>query len=143
MNLINLIYNNKLDEALDIIKNRLQEIINKRLDETKQYIAADLLFESSKNNNSNIIRQGRITRIRMRIRRDKKGKVIVQRNHTRSSMKGYYVMGRSVKRMSAISRMNRRIKLKRSWKTTRRSKLNRSLLKRKISMRRRNSLGIK
>jgi hypothetical protein len=33
--------------------------------------------------------------------------------------------------------------LKRSWKTTRRAKLRRSLLKRKLSMRRRSSMGLR
>jgi hypothetical protein len=33
--------------------------------------------------------------------------------------------------------------LKRSWKTTRKSKLRRTLLKRKMSMRRRQAMGLK
>jgi hypothetical protein len=78
----------------------------------------------------NVVKIGRVKRIRRRIRRDAKGRITVQRNRIRSGIKGYRATGKA------------RL-LKRSWKTTRRAKLRRSQLKRKLSMRRRASLGLR
>ena len=92
---------------------------------------------------ANVVKMGRIQKIRRRIRRNAKGRIIVQRNVKRSGIKGYRISGNTVKRISATSRIHKARMLKRSWKTTRKSKLRRSLLKRKMSMRRRSSMGIK
>lgn len=140
MNLIELIINNKLDEAKQVLFDKLNSICEKRLEETKQYIASDV-YELDEN--SNIIKMGKIQNIRRRIRRDSSGKIYVQRNARRSALKGYRIVGRSVRRISAIQRFRRSQQLKRSWRSTRRAKLNRSLLKRKMSMRRRYSLGLR
>jgi hypothetical protein len=86
---------------------------------------------------------GRIKRIRRRIRRNAKGKIVVQKDRKRSAIKGYRISGNTVKRISAVDRLRKARLLKRSWKTTRRAKLRRSLLKRKMSMRRRSSMGLK
>jgi hypothetical protein len=139
MNPINLIINGKLDEAKALIKNRLDEIAKKYLSEAKQYIASEQSFLDE---NSNIIKVGRISRIRRRIRRDANGRIFVQKNARRSSVKGYGIVGRGIRRITTLQRLKRRQQLKRSWRTTRRSRLSRSLLKRKISMRRRQSMGI-
>ena len=86
---------------------------------------------------------GRMYNIKKRIRRDKQGKMFVQRNIKRSVNKNYRVYGNTVRRITAIQKMRRSQQLKRSWKSSRRAKLNRSLIKRKMSMRRRQSLGIR
>jgi hypothetical protein len=86
---------------------------------------------------------GRIQKIRRRIRRNKKGKIVVQKNVRRSGIKGYRMSGNTVKRIPAIERIRKARLLKRSWKTTRRAKLRRTLLKRKMSMRRRASMGLR
>ena len=93
----------------------------------------------------NIMKIGRVKKIRRRIRRDSKGKITVQRNRIRSGIKGYAATGKGgqVKRITATARIKKARLLKRSWKTTRRAKLRRSLLKRKLSMRRRASLGLR
>ena len=77
--------------------------------------------------------------------RDKSGRITVQRNRIRSGIRGYAATGKGgqVKRITATARIKKARLLKRSWKTTRRAKLRRSMLKRKLSMRRRASLGLR
>lgn len=146
MNFIDLIAEGKLDEARDSLKARLDEITAKRLAEAKRYVEADMfeeVEELDEKRNPNLIKMGRITKIRRRIRRNAKGRIVVQKNRKRSGIKGYRMMGNTVRRIPAAQRLKKARLLKRSWKTTRRAKLRRSLLKRKLSMRRRSSMGLK
>ena len=143
---VDLILSNKLDEAKDILRSRLSEIVSKRLQEAKRYVAEDMLEEvelDEAKRNTNIIKMGRINKIRRRVRRNAKGKIIVQKNVRKSGIKGYRISGNTVKRIPATVRLKKARLLKRSWKTTRRAKLRRTLLKRKMSMRRRSSLGLR
>jgi hypothetical protein len=145
MNFIDLILSGKLDEARQSLQNRLEEITAKRLQEAKAYVAAEMVEELDEvvKRNPNIIRQGRIQKIRRRIRRNAKGRIVVQKNKRRSGIKGYRIVGNTVRRIPAAARLRKARLLKRSWKTTRRAKLRRSLLKRKMSMRRRASIGLR
>ena len=149
MKFIGLIIDNKLIEAKEELFARLNTIAAKRLQEAKLYVAEDIfeeveeLDEAIKRRSQNIVKMGRIQKIRRRIRRNAKGRIIVQKNVKRSGIKGYRISGNTVKRISATARMKKARLLKRSWKTTRRAKLRRTLLKRKMSMRRRASMGIK
>jgi hypothetical protein len=147
MNLIDLIIQGKLDEAKKCCCDRLKEIASKRLQEAKQYVVADMFEEIEEQldekRNPNIIKMGRITKIRRRIRRNAKGRIVVQKNKRRSGIKGYRISGNTVKRIPATVRLRKARLLKRSWKTTRRAKLRRTLLKRKMSMRRRASMGLR
>ena len=147
MNLIDLIIAGKLDEAKQCCCDRLKEITAKRLEEAKRYVVADMFEEVeeqlNEKRNPNLIKMGRITRVRRRIRRNAKGRIVVQKNRRRSGSKGYRISGNTVKRISATERLRKARLLKRSWKTTRRAKLRRSLLKRKMSMRRRASMGLR
>jgi len=149
MNFIELIAANKLNGAKESITARLNELVSKRLAEAKRYIAAQITEEAEdldevvKKRNPNIIKMGRITKIRRRIRRNSKGRIIVQKNKRKSGIKGYRIAGNTVRRIPATVRLRKARLLKRSWKTTRRAKLRRTLLKRKISMRRRTSLGLR
>jgi hypothetical protein len=149
MKFIEHIVKNKLVEAKTEIFAHLSSIVEKRLSEAKKYIAADsyeeveILDEAVPKRNPNIIKMGRIKKIRRRIRRNAKGRIVVQRNRRRSGIKGYRISGNTVKRIPATERLRKARLLKRSWKTTRRAKLRRSLLKRKLSMRRRSALGLK
>jgi hypothetical protein len=149
MNFIELIAANKLNAAKESITARLNELVSKRLSEAKRYIAAQVTEEAEdldevvKKRNPNIIRMGRITKIRRRIRRNSKGRIIVQKNKRKSGIKGYRIAGNTVRRIPATVRLHKARLLKRAWKTTRRSKLRRTLLKRKLSMRRRTSLGLR
>jgi hypothetical protein len=147
MSFVNSIINNKLSEAKELILARLEEIIAKRLQEAKRYVAEDMseefLDEAAKKRNPNIIKMGRIQKIRRRIRRNAKGRIVLQRNTQRSGIKGYRISGKTVKRIPANVRLSRARLLKRSWKTTRRAKLRRTLFKRRMSMMRRKSIGLR
>lgn len=148
MTFVELIIENRLDEAKEKLFERLNEIRTKRLNEAKRYVQADTFEEveeldEAAKRNTNIIKMGRIKKIRRRVRRNKKGKIVVQKNVRRSGVKGYRISGNTVKRIPATERLRKARLLKRSWKTTRRAKLRRSMLKRKMSMRRRSSLGLR
>ncbi len=119
----------KLDEAKDLIFQRLNAIASEKLEEAKR--------------NPNIIRMGKVQKIRRRIRRNAKGRIVVQKNVKRSAVKGYRISGNTVKRISAVDRLRKARLLKRSWKTTRKAKLRRTLMKRKLSMQRRKSMGLR
>ncbi len=129
MNLIENIMLGKLDEAKDLIFERLNTIASEKLEEAKR--------------NPNIIRMGKVQKIRRRIRRNAKGRIVVQKNVRRSAVKGYRISGNTVKRISAVDRLRKARLLKRSWKTTRKAKLRRTLMKRKLSMQRRKSMGLR
>ena len=148
MRLIDLIIEGKHSEAKEFIYSRLNEVAAKRLEEEKRAIAADIyedthLDDEESLNEANIIRQGRIQKIRRRVRRNAKGRIVVQRNVRRSAVIGYRIAGNTLKRIPAMQRIQKARKLKRYWKTKGRAKLNRTLMRRKMSMRRRKSMGIK
>jgi len=149
MRFVEHIAKNNLVEAKNEIFAHLSRIVEKRLSEAKKYVAADtyeeveVLDEAVPRRNPNIIKMGRIKKIRRRIRRNAKGRIVVQKNRRRSGVKGYRISGNTVKRIPAVERIRKARLLKRSWKTTRRAKLRRSLLKRKLSMRRRSSMGLR
>jgi len=147
MSIVDSLLKNKLDEAKEKIIARLDELASKYLDEAKHYVAADRFeeeeLEEAYKRNPNIIRMGRVKKIRRRIRRNAKGRIVVQKNRRRSAIKGYRISGNTVRRIPATTRLRKARLLKRSWKTTRRAKLRRSMIKRRMSMRRRSSLGLK
>lgn len=151
MKLINLIAQNKLSEAKDCIIEKLNTILEKKLEEIKKYVAEstyqvvneEQLDEVTKPRSTNIVRMGRIQKIRRRIRRNKQGRIVLQRNRKRSAVKGYRVSGNKLKRITAVQRINKTRKLKRYWKAKGRARLQRRLLRRKMSMRRRQAMGIR
>ena len=145
MRFIDLLFENRLDEAKEALFAHLDAIVKTRLQEAKKYVAEDRFeeVELDEARNTNIIKQGRITKIRRRIRRNAKGRIVVQKNRRRSGVKGYRISGNTVKRIPATVRLRKARLLKRSWKTTRRAKLRRTMLKRKMSMNRRKSMGLR
>ena len=153
MSFVDLILQNRLDEAKELIFARLDDIASIRLEEAKPYVVDEMfeeievdeevLEEAAKRRNPNVVKMGRITKVRRRIRRNKKGKIVVQKNVKKSGVKGYRISGNTVKRIPATVRLRKARLLKRSWKTTRKAKLRRTLLKRKMSMRRRKSMGLR
>ena len=143
MTFIESILNNKLTEAKDKLFARLNEIASEKLTEAKGHIAHIVYEEVEDLDEGNIVKTGRVQRIKRRIRRNKQGRIILQRNVRRSAIKGYRLSGNTVKRIPAAQRLHKSRMLKRYWKTKGRSKMNRVLLKRKMSMRRRKSMGIK
>lgn len=144
MNLIDLIAQNKLSEAKELIHNQLNSIAAGALEELKPIVVENTYVEDLYEAGSpNRIKMGRVLKIRRRIRRNKKGRIIVQKNVRKSAIKGYRISGNTVKRIPAIQRINKARKLKRYWKTKGKAKLGRTLLKRKMSIRRRKSMGIR
>ena len=143
MSFVDSIIHKRLDEAKEILFARLNEIVSKRLEEAKRYVAEDTFEVVELEEAGNIVKMGRVQKIRRRIRRNAKGRIVVQKNVRRSSIKGYRISGNTVKRIPATVRLHKARMLKRSWKTTRKSKLRRTLLKRKMSLRRRSSMGIR
>jgi hypothetical protein len=140
--IIDLILSNRLSEAKELIFAKLNEITEKRLEEAKRYVAEGS-FEEVELDEANVIKLGRITKIRRRIRRNKKNRIIVQRNIRKSGVKGYRISGNTLKRIPATARIHKARMLKRYWKTKGRAKLKRVLMRRSQSIRRRNSMGIK
>ena len=153
MSFLDLLIANKLDEAKELINARLNEITSKYLEEAKKHEASDRFdwieeesieeIDEATKRNPNIINMGRVRRIRKRIRRNKKGRITVQKNRRRSRLKGYKISGNTVRRIPATTRLKKARLLRRAWKTTRRAKLRRSLIKRRMSLRRRSAMGLK
>jgi len=143
MNFIELISQNKLSEARDFIFAHMNSVVAKRLEEEKRAISVDIYDAVEDLVEANIVKQGRIQKIRRRIRRNAKGRIVIQRNVRRSAIKGFRITGNTVKRIPATARIQKARKLKRYWKTKGRARMNRTLLKRKMSMRRRKSMGIR
>jgi len=150
MSFVDHIIQSKLDEAREALFARLDEIVSEKLEAAKGFVV-DAMFEEVEwedldeaiKRNPNIQKMGRVLKIRKRIRRNTKGRIIVQRNVRKSGIKGYRLSGNTVRKIPATVRIAKARKLKRSWKTTRRSKLRSTLMKRKMSMRRRTSIGLK
>ena len=145
MNLINLIIEGKLSEAKEILYNRLDELAFETLQEEKAVVASNtyVVVDDELDESANIVKMGRMKKIRRRIRRNAQGRIIVQKNVKKSAIKGYRVSGNRVVRIPTIQRIQKARKLKRYWKTKGKAKLRRTLLKRKMSIRRRTSMGIK
>lgn len=147
MKLLESIVNKQYIEAKEEIYQRLNEIFSRKIGEAKKYTAAKMFeeFEELREAklSSNRIRMGRIVKIRRRIRRNKKGKIVVQRNVRRSALKGFRITGNTVRRIPSIKRIKKARKLRRYWRTKGKAKIGRTLLKRRMSLRRRKGMGIR
>jgi len=148
VSLVDLIVSGRLAEAKEVVFAILDEMSSERLQEEKVVVASNtyLVVEEEQLDEAgspNVIKMGRIKKIRRRIRRNAKGKIVVQKNIRKSAIKGYRVSGNRVVRIPAIQRIQKARKLKRYWQTKGKAKLRRTLLKRKMSIRRRTSMGIK
>ena len=133
----------RFEDAKEKIFASLDEMLERKLIAVKRTIASDYFEELSEASNPNRQKVGRIIKIRRRIRRDKKGKIVVQKNKRKSAIKGFRISGNKVVRVSAVSRMKKSRNLKKFWRSKGRSKLRRTLLKRKMSMNRRKAIGLK
>ncbi len=144
MKFVELIAENRLTEAKSFIFERLEQIVAARLEAKKVAVANDTYeWVEEELDEANVMRMGRITRIRRRIRRNAKGRIIVQKNVRKSAIKGYKLAGNRVVRIPTIQRLQKARKLKRYWKTKGKAKLRRTLMKRSISLKRRKSMGIR
>ena len=144
MKFVELIAENRLTEAKSFIFERLEQIVAARLEAKKVAVANDTYeWVEEELDEANVMRMGRITRIRRRIRRNAKGRIIVQKNVRKSAIKGYKLAGNRVVRIPTIQKLQKARKLKRYWKTKGKAKLRRTLMKRRISLKRRKSMGIR
>jgi hypothetical protein len=144
MKIIDLIFQNKLSEAKEHIYDKLNIILDCKIEQYKKYVSESfVLDETEELNEANLVKMGRVTKIRRRIRRNKQGRIVVQRNRKRSAVKGFRISGNKLKRITAVQRINKARKLKRYWKSKGRATLQRRKLKQKMSIRRRKSMGIR
>jgi hypothetical protein len=146
VSLVELIVSGRLAEAKEVVFARLDTISSDRLQEEKIVVGQDtytMVEEVLDEASTNVIKMGRIKKIRRRIRRNAQGRIVVQKNVRKSAIKGFRVSGNRVVRIPAIQRIQKARKLKRYWQTKGKAKLRRTLLKRKMSIRRRTSMGIK
>lgn len=135
------ILSNQLNEAKEALENRIEELIDEKLDLLKQKIAADLYDEIGlevrlEEGIRNVLKTGRTKVVRVRIRKGK-----VQRRKKFSAVKGWTFRGGKLTRMSPIERRNRKMAARRS-KFKRRAKLRQSLRKRQMSLRKRRAMGL-
>ena len=141
---VELIARNELVEAKSFIFERLEQMVATRLQAEKVSVADDIYeWVEEELDEANVMRMGRITKIRRRIRRNAKGRIVVQKNVRKSAIKGYRLSGNRVVRIPTIQRLQKSRKLKRYWKTKGKAKLRRTLMKRSMSLRRRKSMGIR
>jgi len=144
MNILDLIFQNKLSEAKEHIYEKLNIILERKREQYKKYVSESFIHEETEElNEANLVKMGRVTKIRRRIRRNKQGRIVVQRNRKRSAVKGFRISGNKLKRITAVQRINKARKLKRYWKSKGRATLQRRKLKQKMSIRRRKSMGIR
>jgi len=144
MTFVELIARNELVEAKSFIFKRLEQMVATRLQAEKVSVADDIYeWVEEELDEANVMRMGRITKIRRRIRRNAKGRIVVQKNVRKSAIKGYRLSGNRVVRIPTIQRLQKSRKLKRYWKTKGKAKLRRTLMKRSMSLRRRKSMGIR
>ena len=121
-----------LVEARELLEDKLDELIEERLTEEKAKIALEM-FDLDE---GNVQKMGRMKLVRVRIRKGK-----VQRRRKVSGVKGFTLRGGKMIRMSPMERRNRRMAARKS-KFKRRAKLGQALRKRKMSLRRRSSMGL-
>ena len=121
-----------LVEARELLEDKLDQLIEERLTEEKAKLALEM-FDLEE---GNIQRMGRMKLVRVRIRKGK-----VQRRKKVSAIKGFTMRGGRMIRMSPMERRHRKMAARRS-KFKRRAKLGQALRKRKMSLRRRNSMGL-
>ena len=142
--LISKILANKLSEAKSELNEKIQSLVNEKVNQMKVRIAAEIYedvdvevdFVEEELTEGNILRMGRTKMIRVRIRKGK-----IQRRIKKSSVPGYTIRGGKMTRMSPLERRHRKMGVRRS-KFKRRAKLRQALRKRKMSLRRRSAMGL-
>jgi hypothetical protein len=130
--------NGNVLEAKEILQKKLNELADEKLTHRKAEIALsmfDVLDEA------NVVKTGRTKVIKVRFRRNAKGRIVVQRRKKLSAVKGYTTRGGKLVRMSPSERRNRKLAARKS-KFKRRAKLRQSIRKRTMTMRRRSSMGL-
>jgi hypothetical protein len=133
MSLIDFLFSNNITEAKRIISERIEKIVSAKLEEKKKQLSEEYLKEYV----PNIQKIGRSKLIRIRIRGGK-----VQRRKKVSGVQGFTYRSGRLTRMSQVERRKRRMSAMRA-RLKRRAKMGVILRKRKLSLRKRRSLGLR
>lgn len=135
--LLTRILNGHLHEARIQIHDRLNEIRDKYLVRAEQVMGETFEGDSETVAEANVVRMGRALLIRRRIRKGK-----VQRNIRRPAQKGFRLKKGKVVRIPAQERMRMKLKARQAARK-RKGKMQQILRKRRMSLRKRKSLGIR
>lgn len=133
MRLVDFLFSDNLVEAKKLISEKIEEIVSAKLEEKKKQVTEEYLKEYV----PNIQKIGRSKLIRIRIRGGK-----VQRRKKVSAVQGFTYRGGRLTRMSQVERRRRRMSARRA-RLKRRAMMGVILRKRKQSLRKRKSLGLR
>jgi len=136
MNLLECFLSGNLTEARKLIDERIEELFEEKLEIIKARIVAE---ESEKLRliEANVQRMGRTRLVRIRVRAG-----VVQRRKKVSSSPGYTIRAGKLVRMSSQERQRRKMGARRA-KIKIRGKKSQILRKRKISLQKRKTMGIR
>ena len=134
---------NHILEARNTLENRLEELIELKLEEAKLNLVEKIygnveheLFVESTIEQSNVIKTGRTRIVKVRVRKGK-----IQRRKKFSTVKGYTIRGGQMVRMMPSERRHRKIAALRSrFKRKAKSKI--AQRRRIISLTKRGSMGL-
>jgi hypothetical protein len=126
--------------AKALLEARIEEIFYEKLEELKEKLIDDIYGDYEETLSESILHNiqkiGRAKLIKIRIRGGK-----VQRRKKLSAVKGYTIRNGKMIRMSSTELRNRRMGARKA-KIKRQSKMNQILRKRKISLRKRRTIGL-
>jgi hypothetical protein len=127
---IDCLFDGDLIEAKEILVDRIEELISEKINQFQLEVVGGL-------DEGNIQKMGRTKLIRVRIRKGK-----TQRRVKKSAVPGYTIRDGKLTRMLPAEKRHRKMAARRA-KFKRRSKMNQSIRKRNISLRKRKALGLK
>lgn len=128
MSIFDSIISGKFSDATKFFEERIDQILAEKLNQKKKDLAEGIV---------NIQKLGRTKLYRLRVRGGK-----VQRRKKVSGVAGYTIRQGRLTRMSAVERRRRKMGARRA-RLKRRSKMSVILRKRKFSLRKRKSLGLR
>ena len=144
--LVSKLLSDKIEEARNILDLKIKDLIEEKINQFKIQIATsmfgdtgvEMYFEETNSTvqRSNVQKMGRTKIIKFRVRKGK-----IQRRRKFSTVKGYTVRGGKMTRMMPAERRHRHIASIKS-KFKRKAKLVITLRKRRISLRKRRSVGL-
>lgn len=145
--LVSKLLSNKVVEARSLLDVKIKGLIDEKINQIKMRLAVEMFEDTDVEmyfeeldegtvQRTNVQKMGRTKIIKFRVRKGK-----IQRRKKFSSVKGYTIRGGKMTRMMPAERRHRHISSIRS-KFKRRAKLVQTLRKRRISLRKRRSVGL-
>ena len=139
--LIHNILTGQLEDCKELLDQHMKNLIDEKLNQVKIRLTAEMYHEIGVDvdviSEANVMKTGRTKLIRVRVRGGK-----VQRRIKKSNVPGFVLRGGKLQRMSSLERRHRKLAARKS-RFKRRAKLQQSLRKRKMSLRKRHAMGIK